>query len=332
MSGKAFRISLLLVLTGLLFTQCKKEAKEPEQPLDETLTSLLPDTCPHIILDSNLYREGWSTLPQPAFWRKVMRLSLDTTLINTSRNRTVVGVIPTQRWMSLSEKGKKQLEDSVRMAFGVDKSDQVFFTAGKSHFYRMEMVIADIPRAIEVFQHNQTDPWYAQAIMLIESPVGLRFSTAGAYGPFQLMAGVARQFGLVVTDSLDEREVFDCSAEAAAKLISSTCVPKARSLLEAYGIIPDEEAIWFRLLVLHVYHAGAGNVRGVLKKINPTQGGPDLIREIWRTEYRNFGNSSQNYTQIALAAMLEADSLMRHRLDTCQGISLPPIPYSNRNF
>ncbi len=42
-----------------------------------------------------------------------------------------------------------------------------------------------ISRGIEQFIINDTDPWYAQAILMIESPGKLAYSNAGAYGPFQ---------------------------------------------------------------------------------------------------------------------------------------------------
>jgi hypothetical protein len=54
--------------------------------------------------------------------------------------------------------------------------------------------------------------------------------------------------------------------------------------------------------VLHIYHAGSGNVSAVVNKINPTEGGQSLIKAMWQTHAASFGNSSQNYTQLALAS------------------------------
>ncbi len=50
------------------------------------------------------------------------------------------------------------------------------------------------------------DPWYAQSILLIESPGQMKKSISGAYGAFQLMPGVARAQGLIVNKTLDERK------------------------------------------------------------------------------------------------------------------------------
>jgi hypothetical protein len=56
--------------------------------------------------------------------------------------------------------------------------------------------------------------------------------------------------------------------------------------------------------VLHIYHAGAGNVRLAVNKMAPTQGGQEFIKRLWQTETARFKNASQNYSQVALAAMV----------------------------
>ena len=55
---------------------------------------------------------------------------------------------------------------------------------------------------------------------------------------------------------------------------------------------------------MHIYHAGAYNVKAVVDKIAPKSGGQELIREMWRTKAASFGNNSQNYSQVALASQL----------------------------
>jgi hypothetical protein len=62
--------------------------------------------------------------------------------------------------------------------------------------------------------------------------------------------------------------------------------------------------MWFRLFVLHVYHAGAMNVAAVVNKIQPTEGSQELIKAMWQNSAAGFGNNSQNYSQLALAAQL----------------------------
>ena len=70
------------------------------------------------------------------------------------------------------------------------------------------------------------------------------------------------------------------------------------------GLTYKEDDIWFRLFVLHVYHAGAGNVSAVIDKIAPESGSMDIITEMWQNTAASFGNNSQNYSQLALASQL----------------------------
>ena len=46
------------------------------------------------------------------------------------------------------------------------------------------------------------------------------------------------------------------------------------------------------------------NVRAVVNKIQPSEGSQDLILKMWQTSAASFGNSSQNYSQLALASQL----------------------------
>jgi hypothetical protein len=123
------------------------------------------------------------------------------------------------------------------------------------------------------------------------------------------MRSVAIQFGLKVNKHVDERTRLDRAAYGASRLISTICVPKVKSMLDSRGIAYSEKDLWFRLLVLHAYHAGAGNLAAAINKINPTSGGRDLITTLWKTQAAGFKNESQNYSQIALAALLNFDEL-----------------------
>ena len=195
-------------------------------------------------------------------------------------------------------------------------------TTGKSDFYAFDKVFPSISRGVEKFIEYDTDPWYAQAILMIESPGKIAYSNAGALGPFQLMKTVARTHGLRVDKYVDERKNFDRSAYGSSHLLRTACIPEAKRILRGFGIEvkkKDEFSLWFRLLVLHIYHAGAGNVGNVLTHVvKPKKGGQALITTIWQSEYGNFGNSSQNYSQLALAALIVLDDLIHSRcLEIC---------------
>lgn len=277
------------------------------------------DICLKIIRDSTLYADGWDTLRQPRFWRQAMQLPPDTILVNIAETREVVDTLTQLHPIFYSRRQKRAYEDSVKRAHGMSLREEIFFTNGRNHFYQFEHILPDIDQAVEIFREEGVDPWYAQAILLIESPGRLQFSVDGAYGAFQLMAGVARELGLTVNDSIDERRDFEKSAGAAARFIDRVCLVHTRNLCQAYDLTFEERDTWFRLLTMHVYHAGIGNVRRAVRKMRPETGGMSLITELWQTKSRRFGNASQNYSQIILAAMMELDALVDR-----QGIICPP--------
>lgn len=270
-----------------------------------------PDlSCIQVLWDSMLTIHHWDTLPQVEFWRNVMTLSKDSGIVNIAATREIIETKSIWEWESLGDSLKMVYRDSVRSANGLDSSAAIYITTGKNHYYQFEKALPGIGRGIRAFRTQGVDPWYAQAILLIESPGQIHRSPVGAYGSFQLMEEVALEYGLVVNDSIDEREDFEKAAAAAAALIRKRCLPQTRWMLRKRDIEFAETDTWFRLLVLHAYHAGAGNVEGVLGVINPQKGGMDLMKQVWTTEYGGFKNASQNYSQVALASFLELDRVM----------------------
>ncbi|MEZ4829812.1 MAG: transglycosylase SLT domain-containing protein [Bacteroidia bacterium] len=272
--------------------------------------------CITTVIDTQLYRQQWDTLAQSVFWRMVMNMSLDSCIVNIANSRKIIEIRPTGWWVSKTDSMQNAYRDSVRSLAGVSPDAPVFITPGKRHYYKFSKVLPSISKGIHIFESMNVDPWYAQAILLIESPGQLQYSPVGAYGSFQLMKQVALEHGLVVNDSIDERENFEKSASAAAKLIASRCVPQTRYMLRKRNIAFQETDLWFRLLVLHSYHAGAGNVEAVLQKIDPSEGGQPLIQQIWKTESGGFKNASQNYSQVALASILELNRIIEMLPDT----------------
>ncbi|MGV3631303.1 MAG: transglycosylase SLT domain-containing protein [Bacteroidota bacterium] len=257
-----------------------------------------------------IYDEKWHNLQQPLFWKKVMRLHPDSSIMNVASTRQVLCTISSKLWSRKTEAQRVRLKDSIRVAHNIPAYEKILCTSGKNDFYRFEDVYPSLTKGILAFENLNVDPWYAQAILLIESPGKLAKSNVGAYGAFQLMPAVARSYGLKVNKYVDERKDFNRSAYAAASLINKICIPSARKILDDKHISYNENDLWFRLFVMHVYHAGAGNVKAVINKINPTQGGQDLITQMWKTEAGAFGNSSQNYTQLVLASQLILNDLV----------------------
>lgn len=264
------------------------------------------------ILDRTLYNLQLDTLAQVKFWRSIMNLDGDSALVNLSSSREVIQTISIRDWSLKSDSLKKFYRDSIRLAKGLDTTSRILITNGKKFFYDFDKTSQNFQRGIHCFIDNGVDPWFAQAILLIESPNKLQKSNAGAYGSFQLMKDVARLYGLKVNRQIDERADFDRSAYAASCLIKNICIPKAYKMLDSLGISEvNESDLWFRLLVMHIYHAGSGNVQNALFTFMPSSGNMDLIYNLWRAQTSRFKSASQNYSQLVLAAMFEMNQRSR---------------------
>jgi hypothetical protein len=271
-----------------------------------------------------LYNEKWDALPQARFWRKIMRMSPDSGIINIGSTRQMIQVFAANDWEKQNDSVKEAFRDSVRKANGLTSEDKIFFTRGKADFYDFEGVIPSIDKGVMIFEREKTDPFYAQTILLIESPGKCARSNAGALGSFQLMKGVAIQMGLKVNSTVDERKDFEKSAIGAAKLIRTICIPQAEEILKRHNISYNETDLWFRLFVLHIYHAGAGNVGAAVNHLQPTTGDMGLILQMWQTKYAKFGNASQNYSQVAIASLLELDEMI---YNSCDDVLFHPLAY-----
>jgi hypothetical protein len=271
-------------------------------------------TSSNYVYDKQLYTLKVAELPQIKFWRLLMNTSEDSCLLNFHHNRKIICKMNNAAWTTRSDSIKKCWRDSVKMAYNEDTAKRVLVTTGKRFFYAFDRAFENFDRGINCFVENNVDPWYAQAILLIESPNKLQKSNAGAYGSFQLMKDVARMFGLKVNRKVDERANFERSAFAASSLIKKVCIPKAHNILDSLGIkSQSENELWFKLLVMHVYHAGAGNVRNALFTFQPKEGNMELIYKLWQAETRHFKSASQNYSQLVLAAMLEMNDRLRQK-------------------
>ena len=284
------------------------------------VTGLHHDTTNYrFVAYQQLYNNRWDTLAQPKFWRTLMQMNDDSALINIGSTRQIIRKIAVKDWRKMTTAEQDAIRDSVRKVYNLPAESRVFMTSGKKEFYDFNKVIPSIGRGIQVFEENGVDPFYAQAILLIESPNKLQKSPVGAYGSFQIMKNVAINLGLKVNRYVDERKDFDKSAWASAKLIRTICIPETNKMLDERGIKYNPDDIWYRMLVLHVYHAGALNVKKAVDHVNPKKGDMSLITSLWQTEVGHFRNASQNYSQLALASLLELDEII---YNNCTSIHL----------
>lgn len=306
------RLSIFLSIAILPFFAFCQPGVDREHEKVEVLSSI----GLHAIMDADpIFYDRWDELPQPEFWKKIMLLSPDSCLINVAQNRQVLLKMSFRDWSAQTEVQKDAFKDSLRSIYSLPADEKINVTFGKNDFYKFNAVYPSLSKGVAAFEKNGVDPWYAQAILLIESPGQLKKSVSGAYGAFQLMPSVARAQGLTVNGSIDERKDFERSAYGASRLIHRVCIPEAKKILNSHNLSYQESDLWFRLFVLHVYHAGAMNVAAVVSAINPKQGGQELIKAMWQTSAAGFGNNSQNYTQLALAAQLILHEMIYQQCD-----------------
>lgn len=311
------RFALLILLHCVILRSFAQTNATDVAVIEKYIVNYNDVTRMKFINDSILYREGWNQLAQPKFWQQVMVLPPDSAIINVASTRQILGRISMKDWNKMSDAKHNLLKDSIRRFHNISDSANLLITSGKKDFYEFKKVLPTINRSIDVFKQNNVDPWYAQAILLIESPGKMNTkSCVGANGPFQLMPAVARNQGLIVNKRVDERCIVEKSALGASRLLKRICIPYVKTMLDSAHVPYNETDLWFRLLVLHAYHAGAGNVAGVIRKINPSEGGIGLIQTIWQTTYGGFKNASQNYSQLALAAFLNFDELVMQPTDS----------------
>ncbi len=314
-----------LVLVFIFFCSCNNEAKtsstknisqkdstfkpySPKNLCSKIIGVINPQTLlnENYVFDADLHTLKVDTLPQVKFWRSIMNLHQDSALLNIGNSRYILQKTYTKTWELKNDSTKSCFKDSVRNAKQLDTNQKILLTTGKKFFYDFNKTSQNFNKGIHCFIENNVDPWYAQAILLIESPNKLQKSNAGAYGSFQLMKDVARLFGLKVNAQIDERANFERSAYAASSLIKKICIPKVHQLLDTLKITNhNENELWFKLLVMHVYHAGSYNVEKALFTFTPTEGNIQLIYNLWHAKTNRFKSASQNYSQLILAAMLE---------------------------
>jgi hypothetical protein len=294
------------------------------------------DFCRFYMQDKRIYSYGLDTTSQVRFWRAIIKMSPDSGIMNVASNRMMLSRITVKEYAHMTEYKKDSMRAALRAMYLLPESEPILFSCGKNDFYNVAGVMARIDKGIRIFETENVDPFYAQAILLIESPGKCAGrSNVGALGSFQLMKGVAKNMGLQVNKNVDERRDFDKSAWAAAKLIRTICIPYANKMLLDHGLAYDPNDLWYRLLILHVYHAGAGNVARALDVMNPCEGNIDLIKQLWQTRAGNFGMASQNYSQVALANLIELDEFIRqygkdvHFVDPtgkATGLLTSPVP------
>ena len=318
---------LIIAILSLVASSAHKPLKKEEEP------KCLPYELTLVDVDSNhysyirtpcVYEEGWDKTNEVLFWREVITTEHDSFIANVYATRQILEKVHRDVIDSLDADGLNNLRKVMNKKYGLDSNTRVLFASGKHWFYSYTTLKSRMKDAIQIFENMGIDPFYAQSVLLIESPGSADdFSYAGAYGQFQLMPSVARQYGLTVNRYRDDRKNFKKSAVAAARLFEDACIPYARKWLTDNGFEVDEKALWFKLIALHIYNAGAGNCKAAIASIPKNLKGKEIVQRLWHTRTSRFRNEAQNYSQLALACYLEYEKdLLNLDISSMRDLSL----------
>ena len=252
------------------------------------------------------------------FWLRDIRLSPDSFLVVNNKSREILAIAPKQVIQKIEQGDNLKVYSGLyKYLTNSDTIGSVKFVRGRNLFFQYDYIGPKISKAAKIFEQFELDPIIAKLLLIIESPNNNKGkSISGAVGHFQLMPSVAKQYGLKINIQTDEREDFMKSSIAAAKLVKGYCVPWAKKIAQKKGLNTDftENPLWFNLLVLHIYNAGAGTVSRAVDQISDVSNGRDLIQQLWITQYRAFGNSSQNYSQVCLASYLAYKDFLKDKI------------------
>ena len=295
---KKLQIAFLLLFTSAFqLASCQNNSPKPQKSVVDSF---------HCVAVPANQLAFFRKQPPIQFWQKVILLTTDSAIVVHKDSRNVMDVISAKRLDSLVDHSKLEYTaQCYRDSFGYESCELVKFVRGKREFFDFRKVGPLVDDAKLIFDQYEVNPIYAQFILLIESPNNPKArSISGAVGHYQLMPFVAKKYGLVVTGGRDDRHDFKLSSMAAAKLMKDYCIPNADRMAVSVGLMPEHNDLWFQLLVMHVYNAGAGNVRKAVAAVGPVKTGEELIIKLWKTQAGAFGNSSQNYSQLALASYI----------------------------
>jgi hypothetical protein len=264
------------------------------------------DTFHFLSIEDDSNAVDFLSSPNVIFWMRDILLSADSFLVVNQTTRQVIDVIHKNAILKIDRnQNLTSLGSLYAMKHAVPYNHKIKFVRGRKEFFNYSVVGPKLKLANSVFESVGVNPMLAQLLLLIESPSNHKgVSHSGAMGHFQIMPSVARKYGLKIRNGVDDRLIFSKSAYAAARLVKEYCVPQAKRICNNNNIEFKSNELWFNLLVLHIYNAGAGTVSNAVKHVTDVDNGNDLIKKLWHTNFGAFQNSSQNYSQVCLASYL----------------------------
>lgn len=275
------------------------------------------DTFHFLSIEKDSSASGFLNSANVEFWKRDIMLTADSFLVVNQNTRQVIDVVHKDAIQKI-DKGQNltSLGLLYSLKHNVPQNHKIKFVRGRKEFFNYAVVGPKLKVANAVFESVGVNPIVSQLLLLIESPNDHKgVSISGAAGHFQIMPSVARRYGLKIRPGFDERLIFSKSAYAAARLVKEYCIPQAIRICKSNEIEVDTDALWFNLLVLHIYNAGAGTVSNAVRHLENIENGNELITTLWHTNIGAFQNSSQNYSQVCLASYLSYKEFLKTKIE-----------------
>ena len=83
------------------------------------------------IFDMSLYVYNVDTLPQVKFWRQIMNLHHDSSLLCLASDRNIIKKLANKDWDTKHDTIKKHFKDSIRTSKNLDSTHRILLTGGK---------------------------------------------------------------------------------------------------------------------------------------------------------------------------------------------------------
>ena len=98
----------------------------------------------------------------------MMQVGPDWSVVYAPSSRKILNRIPTVIWKKFNRYQRYQHLQEFSKQHCVEGN--LFVAQGKSNFYRFHEVLPEMKSVIATFNRYGVDPWYAQSVLMIESP------------------------------------------------------------------------------------------------------------------------------------------------------------------
>ncbi|HQV00136.1 MAG TPA: hypothetical protein PLO59_03195, partial [Bacteroidia bacterium] len=141
----------ILASTGCINSQSqvpvKKSAIIEPTMLKRVVVNYNDTVIMHFVNNAALFNEGWDTLGQAKFWKQIIHLNPDSSIINVAQTRQTIETISAQKWMQQTEDEKTLAKAWVCQMNNLDSGTCLYVSIGRKDFFEHRKSLATIDKA-----------------------------------------------------------------------------------------------------------------------------------------------------------------------------------------